>query len=188
MARTTSVSYYPTSPGSLNLDTNRPVVFIMDSVPPPILNTDMWKTGRKTGTTFGAVSGTCTDQAEQRAPGDTVWTLCMYRVTAADSLGDSGSPVYQWFSYPDSTVALAGILVLGGDFEQSTSHYWFSPLTQIKAVLRSGWLGVSAIHGRPSVHCGPERGIGSRAVDSVRLDSHSPLRHGTIHVLLVGAL
>ena len=65
-----------------------------------------WKTGRSTGTTSGHVpaGGACYDFHPPSYP----YILCETKVTAKDSLGDSGSPVYGWDG-SSSTIALWGI-------------------------------------------------------------------------------
>jgi hypothetical protein len=133
-------SIFNGDPSYLERDTVNHGLFITDSVYPPLVGGDLWKTGAITGTTAGVVRATCRTHINQ----ENQFLLCQTYVHFAKGNGDSGSPVYQWYGWPtDSTVALAGIFwgAENGDSSGIGHVGIVSPLAQIDSDLVAAGFG-----------------------------------------------
>lgn len=128
------------NPGTVSGD-NDASVLVIDSVSPtwritaeqavPVLGQGLHKTGRTTGWTQGAVTGTCVNV---NVSGSEITQLCQSLVGAFVAGGDSGSPVFG--THTDGSVFLAGIL-WGSSTNLTTGavQFIFSPLGQVESEL-----------------------------------------------------
>jgi len=131
IARGTTTSWDPNTPGSLVLDQAHPIFVTGVDTSGGEVGETICKTGRTTGTTCGEITYACfnahwNDPAIYEGYG--IFNLCSSEANMHSDHGDSGSPIWnKTRSTNDSKVMLAGVL-WGGP---STSVTWYSPLARV---------------------------------------------------------
>jgi hypothetical protein len=129
IARGTTTSWDPNTPGSLELDNAHPVFVTGVDTSGGEVGETICKTGRTTGTTCGEITYACFNgNWNPHYTGLGIYVLCSSEANMHSDHGDSGSPIWNRSkSTNDSKVMLAGVL-WGGP---STSVTWYSPLARV---------------------------------------------------------
>ena len=100
----------------------------------PLEGEHLEKVGRSTGRTGGEVIDTCED-VNSTVSNFTV--LCQSRVEAAQALGDSGAPVFNWSSATLTPGSLPSATLYGIAWGGNEDEFVFSPMSNIQLELGS---------------------------------------------------
>jgi len=135
----------------------------------PLQGMTVEKIGRSTGWTTGEVSVPCHDEPD----GEGRWLICQVVTNLITTGGDSGSPIFYWWSsYGVNTVELVGLL-WGADSNGTYGSPWANiaaDLGSIDVKYTPQWQDITALYSQYA----NDIGVGGSATQNVWITTNTP--------------